>query len=698
MNPLNPWAIAIGVLAIGIPTVLHFLTKPKPTAIPISTISFLYELIQQRRSRSKLRDILILLLRSIAIALIALAIARPRLTAPPIISPNPDTKTARVVIVDQSQSMAAGQGTSRPWERAQAASLRYLSYSDDMQAGVVFAGTKARSVYDQLSNNFESLAEAIKKAKPKPENVNVADAIERAGQLLENVPEGAAREVIIVSDFQRNDWGSLSLEALPADTKIVVEQASLNERDNVAIISARTENRVTVKQPATIQVEIANYTPQERTVKCRVILEKSTFSAQAVIPAQGSSVLNVNASFDEPGWRTGYVTLDSNLDVQPLDDSFPVAFEVTTAPKVMIVTRQSVEKRDSSSYFLQQALSASLDQAAVNVVRSDKVLDTDWNDADLIVLSHPGQLPKSHIEKLAASIRRGRGLLFLMSEPADGANHISLAEMWGQSYQSPVQWTNETRGETRRGLFVAKVQTRQLPFQVFGDSIYGGLSNVKLAGGLPTVATREGLRGAVAAELSDGSAWLTVTDCEAGKVAIMNCDLQKSNLVQEGIFVPIVAEISKMLLQRDSVELSLCGLPVVRTMPIATSASEPFQVRAIDSLTPPIQDSGRFEFSTTKRSVVWTWPESTGPGLYEVLQNDAPVFAVATTVPASEADLTLLDEAGMQLQLEGSKQRIGIRNTKQSADDSVDTWWTWLALACTGIMLIEVLTLLWFRT
>lgn len=698
MNPLNPWAIAIGVLAIGIPTALHFLTKPKPTAIPISTISFLYELIQQRRSRSKLRDILILLLRSIAIALIALAIARPRLSAPPIISPNPDTKTARVVIIDQSQSMAAGQGTSRPWERAQAASLRYLAYSDDMQAGVVFAGAKARSVYDQLSNNFESLAEAIKKAKPKPENVNVGDAIERAGQLLENVPEGAAREVVIVSDFQRNDWGALSLEALPADTKIVVEQASLNERDNVAIISARTENRVTVKQPATIQVEIANYTPQERTVKCRVILEKSTFSAQAVIPAQGSSVLNVNATFDEPGWRTGYVTLDSNLDVQPLDDSFPVAFEVTSAPKVMIVTRQSVEKRDSSSYFLQQALSASLDQANVNVVRSDKVLDTDWNDADLIVLSHPGQLPKSHIEKLAASIRRGRGLLFLMSEPADGANHISLSEMWGQSYQSPVQWTNETRGETRRGLFVAKVQTRQLPFQVFGDSIYGGLSNVKLAGGLPTIATREGLRGAVAAELSDGSAWLTVTDCEAGKVAIMNCDLQKSNLVQEGIFVPIVAEISKMLLQRDSVELSLCGLPVVRTMPIATSASEPFQVRAIDSLTPPIQDPGRFEFSTTKRSVVWTWPESTGPGLYEVLQNAAPVFAVATTVPASEADLNLLDEAGMKLQLEGSKQRIGIRNTKQSADDSGDTWWTWLALACTGIMLIEVLTLLWFRT
>lgn len=178
----------------------------------------------------------------------------------------------------------------------------------------------------------------------------------------------------------------------------------------------------------------------------------------------------------------------------------------------------------------------------------------------------------------------------------------------------------------------------------------------------------------------------------------MNCDLQKSNLVQEGIFVPIMAEISKLLLQRDFVELSLCGLPVVRTMPIASSASEPFLVRAIDVLSPQVQDQGKFEFSTTKRSVVWTWPESIGPGLYEVLQNDAPVFSLATTVPATEADLTCLDEPSLKLQLEGVKQRVGIRNTKQSLEEEIDTWWTWFALACTGIMLLEVLILQWFRT
>lgn len=698
MNPLNPWAIGIGILAIGIPTALHFLTKPKPTAIPISTIHFLYELIQQRRAKSKLRDLLVLLLRSIAIALIAIAIARPRLSAPPIVSPNPDTKTARVIIIDQSQSMAVGQGTSRPWERAQTAALRYLPYSTDMQAGVIFAGTKARGVYDRLSNNFESLIEAIKKAKPRPENANVADAIQRAGELLESVPEGAKRELVIISDFQRTDWGALTLEALPKDTNVIIEQASLNQKDNIAILSAKPENRISVNQPGTIQVEIANFTDQDRSVACRAILGKSTYSAKGLVPAQQTSVLAMNVNFDQPGWRTGYVSLDSNLDVQPLDDSYPLAFEVAKAPKILIVTRQPPGKRDSSNYYLQQALQAALEEATIDIVRSDRVLDSDWNDADLIVLSAPSQLPQTQIEKIAAAIRRGRGLLMLMSEPADGSNHGSLAKLWEQSYQSPVQWTNESRGESRRGLFVAKVQTRQPPFQVFGDSIYGGLSNVKLAGGLPTVATREGLKGAVSAELSDGSAWLTITDCEAGRVAVMNCDLQKSNLIQEGIFVPIMGEICKLLLERDLIEKSLCGAPVVRMLPASASASEPFQVRAVDTLSPAVQDAGKFEFSTTKKSMVWTWPESVGPGLYEILQDNAPIYAVATSVPASEADLSVLDEETIKLQMEGEKQRIGVRNVRQSLEDQVDTWWTWFALGCTGIMLFEVLVLLWFRT
>ena len=37
---LNPWALAIGGLALAAPLAIHFLTRPKPQPLPLSTIRF----------------------------------------------------------------------------------------------------------------------------------------------------------------------------------------------------------------------------------------------------------------------------------------------------------------------------------------------------------------------------------------------------------------------------------------------------------------------------------------------------------------------------------------------------------------------------------------------------------------------------------------------------------------------------------
>ena len=37
---LHPWAIAIGVLAAGLPVLIHWLTRPRPVRFPLSTIRF----------------------------------------------------------------------------------------------------------------------------------------------------------------------------------------------------------------------------------------------------------------------------------------------------------------------------------------------------------------------------------------------------------------------------------------------------------------------------------------------------------------------------------------------------------------------------------------------------------------------------------------------------------------------------------
>src|SRR3954454_6366021 len=105
MSLLHPWFLA-GLLAAALPVVVHYLTRPRPRVLPLSTIRFVRQAVEQRRARHRLRDFLVLLLRTAAVFLIVWAFARPLIASN---SPRPHTQseTARVVILDQSHSMAA---------------------------------------------------------------------------------------------------------------------------------------------------------------------------------------------------------------------------------------------------------------------------------------------------------------------------------------------------------------------------------------------------------------------------------------------------------------------------------------------------------------------------------------------------------------------------------------------------------------
>ena len=86
MNFLHPWAIFLGAAAVALPIAIHLLTKPRPVRMPLSTIRFVRAAVRQRRARSRLRDIIILSLRALAVLLLAAAVARPLLGKPQLIA------------------------------------------------------------------------------------------------------------------------------------------------------------------------------------------------------------------------------------------------------------------------------------------------------------------------------------------------------------------------------------------------------------------------------------------------------------------------------------------------------------------------------------------------------------------------------------------------------------------------------------
>ena len=122
MTYLNPWAIGLAAAAAVLPVVIHLLTKPRPKRLPISTLRFIRGAISQRRSRSRLRDLIILTLRTLAILLLGWTIARPMLGQRPVVDPSKPGDAIRVVVLDASASLAARQ---RGIETFQKLCLRY---------------------------------------------------------------------------------------------------------------------------------------------------------------------------------------------------------------------------------------------------------------------------------------------------------------------------------------------------------------------------------------------------------------------------------------------------------------------------------------------------------------------------------------------------------------------------------------------
>src|SRR5262245_5677692 len=133
MNFLHPWAVVLGVTGISLPLLIHWLTRPRPVRVPLSTIRFVKELVQQRRARQRLRDWLILALRVLAVLLLAVAIARPQEGTQPLVDPEGTESAARVILIDVSQSMAAESHGVQLLERARPLAAGYLAWQPDLQ-------------------------------------------------------------------------------------------------------------------------------------------------------------------------------------------------------------------------------------------------------------------------------------------------------------------------------------------------------------------------------------------------------------------------------------------------------------------------------------------------------------------------------------------------------------------------------------
>jgi hypothetical protein len=321
---LQPLALLLLGAAL-VPPLLHLFERHRPPDVVFPAVRYLRETEREAQRTIRLQHLLLMLLRVAAVALLALAAARPVVPARFGAGHEP---TALVVILDHSLSSGAVSGGVRVFDdlaaRA-AATLRAAQPSD--QLWLVGADGVARR------GSREALLQALAAARPEPLRLDLSAAVATAARLVR--ASGYARgEIHLLSDAQRSAFAAPDSAA--SGLPLLVSEPAAAPPANRAVVSARAAPATWLAGSGTVAAAIGGAPAPpggggggEGRVAVTVTL-RGREGARALVAPRDVAQLKVTAA--APGWDAGQVSLEP--DELRADDARPFAVRVV-APAVV---------------------------------------------------------------------------------------------------------------------------------------------------------------------------------------------------------------------------------------------------------------------------------------------------------------------------------------------------------------------------
>src|SRR5258706_11005048 len=178
MNFLAP-AFLAGLAAIAVPVIIHLINRERKVVVEFPSLMFLQRIPYRSVRRQKIRHLLLLLLRCVAIALLVAAFARPFFQRRQSAITGSGAREL-VILLDRSSSM----GYADRWTKARDAAkkaVRGLSQTDRATL-VLFAGDA--SVASEPMASPDRIVAAISAAKLSSEGTRYAPALKLASQIV----------------------------------------------------------------------------------------------------------------------------------------------------------------------------------------------------------------------------------------------------------------------------------------------------------------------------------------------------------------------------------------------------------------------------------------------------------------------------------------------------------------------------------
>jgi len=262
MSFLNP-ILLLGTAAIAIPIVIHLLNKRKVDHVVWAAMRFLRVGVERNQRRLRIEDWLLLILRCVMVALLAIALARPAIRSAMGGMFGRSAVTA-VIIVDQSYSMSQNDGTRSRFDKAKSAAGQIIDTLPSGSSAAVWMSSDAVNRLIPMPTRDLNLARStIQSAQLCDRATDVAPALRAAIDLLQ-ANHGLRKEIYFITDGQANGWKQMDViqRILQENDRAISTNLVLvtsHEDQNLGVADLQQASGLAcVDQPLRFSVKITN--------------------------------------------------------------------------------------------------------------------------------------------------------------------------------------------------------------------------------------------------------------------------------------------------------------------------------------------------------------------------------------------------------------------------------------------------------
>ncbi|MCB0219195.1 MAG: BatA and WFA domain-containing protein [Chrysiogenetes bacterium] len=708
MQWLHPLLLGLGGLAVAVPVLLHLIHRKRGAQVPFAAVRFLADTELPTARHLRLRDALLLLLRVLAVLLIALWLSRPFRELPATASQLGDGPASLVIIFDNSFSMLYEESSGPRTEAAKSAARALIESLKEGDRAALLTMVPSSEQVDHLSTNREELLQALSNIETSYAHADGTGALRRAIDVLHgDVAED--KRIYVFTDAQRGSWSPA--EAPPEDDRIpvvLVDVRSEKESSNHAILQAAlTESGSAQSLAQSVEIEVGAWGRMGQGELPLALYDGDDLLTQGIVSTQSAGVLTKTLSYDSTKELSPRGVLRLEPDALAVDDTYSLVLRSNPSVEVLLVDGDPRPvKFFSETYFLENALSPTRNAASrvrATTIRAEAFRDADLTKTRVVVLANvsASDLGPAGWDKLMRFVEEGGGLFIGLGDQVDPDEYNRVAESLlparlRLALDVSSRSFSQQGGELHAGR-LAQVDFQHPALRIFGkgEQVDFGKANFEVY--VLTEAADES-KSAALMRFGNGAPALLEGRHGRGKVLLWTSalDLQWSDFAIKPTYLPLIHQLVYYLANT-----------------LRDAAARPFVVGERVSLRPPtgarralVSGPGNLrqdlEVPADAPGLPIVFEDTQMPGIYEVSwQSEAETdeadskFWFAVNLPREESDLSALDAGELSklvnLEVHGVESEDGEVGSARGlfARSRREEYWRSAAMTLLALLLAE---------